>query len=386
MPPVQLTLLGTFQVSVEGQRRALATRKCEALLAYLAMRGDQVHRRDALAVLLWGDVAPAQARHSLRQTLWRIRDGLSSPAPVLLTDGDTIGVDRNVVDVDAVAFQRLAASPKAEDLAAAAALYGGPFLDGLQVNEQRFDNWQAGERTRLHHVAIQVLTARMNVAVAARETDEAMKFASALLALDQTQEHVHRLLMRLYREQGQFAAALQQYNLCGRVLQQELGVEPDAETRQLCQEILVQRARGHAVQPHAPTPATQQNDDPSPAPAVLILEPQPVTRVMIERVLRNAGYVVVLGKSPSAVPGTGEVKYSAIISGLTSSSARVQLLARLRARGYAGFVLFLTGDPHWPSEESGGLRVGYLRRPIRPRALVQTLRDALEAPAGQVSP
>jgi CheY-like chemotaxis protein len=218
----------------------------------------------------------------------------------------------------------------------------------------------------------------MNAAVDERRTDQAMTLAASLLSLDQTQEHVHRLLMRLYREQGRFAEALQQYTLCGRALQQELGVEPDAATRQLCQDILVQRARGRPVPPLVTPAESTDVTDPSPGRTVLVLEPQPVTRAMLERVLRNAGYSVTLGRSVSSLPGIGEVPFSAIISGLASSSARVQLLTRLRARGYKGFVLFLTSEPHWPHEESGGLRVAYQRLPVRHRSLVQTLREALD--------
>ena len=65
--------------------------------------------------------------------------------------------------------------------------------------------------------------------------------AHRLLALDRLHEPVHRTLMRLHAQLGQRGAALRQYQDCVNVLQRELGVEPEAETRQLYQEILRQR-------------------------------------------------------------------------------------------------------------------------------------------------
>jgi predicted ATPase len=47
--------------------------------------------------------------------------------------------------------------------------------------------------------------------------------------------------MRLYAQAGRRGAALRQYQQCVEVLQRELGVEPEAETRQLYQEILQRR-------------------------------------------------------------------------------------------------------------------------------------------------
>jgi tetratricopeptide (TPR) repeat protein len=56
--------------------------------------------------------------------------------------------------------------------------------------------------------------------------------------------------MRLYAAGGRRGAALRQYQACVAVLQRELGVEPEAETQQLYQEILRQRPfQGAVIEP-----------------------------------------------------------------------------------------------------------------------------------------
>src|SRR5690606_12515409 len=57
------------------------------------------------------------------------------------------------------------------------------------------------------------------------------------LQLEPFREEAHRLLMRLLAESGQRSAALAQYEVCVRILDEELGVEPDDETVALYEQI-----------------------------------------------------------------------------------------------------------------------------------------------------
>src|SRR5205085_7323916 len=68
---IRLRLLGRLAISFvdQGDPIKLSTRKCGALLAYLAMSPEQTARREELAALLWGDCSEPQARQSLRQAL-----------------------------------------------------------------------------------------------------------------------------------------------------------------------------------------------------------------------------------------------------------------------------------------------------------------------------
>ncbi len=63
-----------------------------------------------------------------------------------------------------------------------------------------------------------------------RQLDDAIQIAFRLLSLDPLQEDIHRLLMRLFLQQGRRGAALEQYRFCRLVLKQELDEAPTAET------------------------------------------------------------------------------------------------------------------------------------------------------------
>ncbi len=52
MSRLELSLLGSPRIELDGSVVEVDTRKATALLAYLAVTGE-AHRRDALAALLW---------------------------------------------------------------------------------------------------------------------------------------------------------------------------------------------------------------------------------------------------------------------------------------------------------------------------------------------
>ena len=68
MPHLSLSLLGTFQATLDGQPIAgFESNKVRALLAYLAVEAGRPHARDELTGLLWPDQPDAAARANLRK-------------------------------------------------------------------------------------------------------------------------------------------------------------------------------------------------------------------------------------------------------------------------------------------------------------------------------
>jgi DNA-binding SARP family transcriptional activator len=253
MARLKLTLFGGFQARrASGEPVAIPGKKAQALLAYLALRPGQPQPRPKLAALLWGDRGEAQAQDSLRQTLMALRRALpASPPPCLLIERATVALNPTAVEVDVAAFERGTAEATLKALGQATALYQGDLLEGLDVQEAPFEEWLRAERERLRERAREALTQLLEQQSQGGAIEPAIQTAGRLLSLDPVQESVHRTLMRLYIRQGRPPLALRQYRLCVSALQRELGVEPEAETRQLYQAILQQRTP-RASAPDAP--------------------------------------------------------------------------------------------------------------------------------------
>jgi DNA-binding SARP family transcriptional activator/predicted ATPase len=258
MGRLTLALLGGFQGRLDtAAPLTLPTRKTQALLAFLALPPGRSHAREKLASLLWGGMREPQARRGLRQSLFSLRKAVGAEPPALLIDGETVALNPATVEVDVVEFERQVGEGTPAALGRAAALYRGELLEGLALQEAPFEEWLSAERERLRELALEALARLLQLQRATGATEAALQTSLRLLALDPLQEAVHRAVMRLYVELGRRASALRQYQTCVGILQRELGVEPEATTKQLYQEVLRQR----------PPPAAVSAEGPSAAPA-----------------------------------------------------------------------------------------------------------------------
>jgi DNA-binding SARP family transcriptional activator/tetratricopeptide (TPR) repeat protein len=239
MRRLELTLLGGIQARLGRTPVTFPRRKAAGLLAYLAIPAGQVHPRDKLAALLWGEVPEPRARHSLRQALVTLRHVFGGRG--LIEDGDGVALDGAALEVDVAHFERWAAEGRAGSAAAlerAAALYRGDLLEGITIDEAPFEDWLRTERERLREQAVEVLGRLLAHQEAQGATDRAVQTAIRLLGLDPTLEEVHRVLMRLHARAGRRGAALRQYQACVDGLERLLGVEPEEATRRLYHDLL----------------------------------------------------------------------------------------------------------------------------------------------------
>ncbi len=239
MGRLRLQLFGGLQAHREGGAdSALAGRKAQALLAYLALNPKQRCTRDRLATLLWSDRGEEQARQSLRQAVRSLHKALhDESAAILVSDGDRLTLDPEAIAVDVQAFERLSAANTREALEQARALYAGEFLEGIDVRSQGFEEWLAAERARLRDLAADVQQRLAQMYLDSGEWDAALAAAQTLLALDPLREEGHRILMRLYDRTGRRSLALRQYRICEETVRRELDASPAPETVRLHSEI-----------------------------------------------------------------------------------------------------------------------------------------------------
>jgi DNA-binding SARP family transcriptional activator len=266
MAHLKLALLGGFEAASSSGAISLPTKKTRALLAYCALRPGEVHQREKLATLLWGDTVEANARNSLRQALFLLRGALKQArSAAFRIDGDTVTADPQAIDVDVFRFEQLVAKRTPVALEQAALLYRGDLLDGFVIDEEPFEQWLIHERERLRELALDALARLLRHQNSLEATDAATQTARRLLTLDPLQEAVHRVLMRLHARSGRREAALRQYEVCVGLLRRELQLGPEPETRQLYEEILRMRERASAPAREEPRPADVAPAEEAPA-------------------------------------------------------------------------------------------------------------------------
>jgi DNA-binding SARP family transcriptional activator/pimeloyl-ACP methyl ester carboxylesterase len=247
--PLSLRLLGVPLIEKDGQTIPVPRRKSLALLAYLAVT-SQAHSREALATLFWPDYDQSGALANLRRELSRLREHLGEN--VLAIDRSQAGIDPRVeMSLDVAAFQTLVKKAQQhahnrEDqcgecsamLKEAVEIYHGDFLAGFNLPDRPgFDEWQFFQREELRQSLANALQRLISWHVSRGEYAPGTSYARRWLSLDQLHEPAHRSLMQLYAWSGQQAAALRQYQESLRILREELGVEPEGETRALYEAI-----------------------------------------------------------------------------------------------------------------------------------------------------
>ena len=257
MPPFQLALLGPPLLRIAGQPVTVRSRKPLALLAYLAVSGQSVGR-DSLAALLWPDHDQTSSRAYLRNALWVLsKAGLEE---WLALDGDAISL-RPGFELDVAELRRLADETRQHThpaeaacpdclarLRAAADLYRDSFLAGFTLRDSpEFDDWQSFQAELLRQEFARVLERLVALVERAADGEAGIGYARRWVAVNSLNEAAHRGLMRLYAQTGKRALALKQYETLAQVLDEELGAEPDATSRQLFAEISAGRFQGVAA-------------------------------------------------------------------------------------------------------------------------------------------
>jgi DNA-binding SARP family transcriptional activator/class 3 adenylate cyclase len=260
MTRLTIEVLGGLDIRSAGTGAVLElpTRKSKAFLAYLALSPGMLRSREHLAGTFWDRSAEEQARASLRQTLSGLRRALpKTSAPLIDADSESIWLDAEAVDVDAVRFDHLTAERSTESLERAASLYRGELLGGFSLVEEHFEHWLAAERRRLQEVAVHALSELVGRYARADQIERGIAIAERLLVLDPLLEWAHASLMRLYARGGRREAALRQYQECARILSRELGIAPAEETKRLAAEIGSESHGGGPADSAPRQPATQ---------------------------------------------------------------------------------------------------------------------------------
>ena len=224
-------LLGPFEIrEIDGDEIELP-RKVRALFAYLMTRRGATVPRQTLLGLLWGDRPEEQARASLRQALSIIRSALGDAADsVFASTNESVTVHADGVSTDLDALEVLSFDNAPDEDNGFVHQESFEFLEGLMVSEAPFEDWLTAERERVRSRITECLKALAASAEKDSRLDMAATYTATLLRLEPTDEESHRSMMRLYLAKGRTDAALQQFDRCRAVLQDQLNVEPAAET------------------------------------------------------------------------------------------------------------------------------------------------------------
>lgn len=243
MSQLSLRLLGPFQAALGGRPpEGLNSNHLRALLAYLAVERQRQHPREQVAALLWPERSDQEALSSLRFALSKLHSALGDrleQSPFLLVTRTHVQFNPDSDHwLDTAEFQRLSVRSDIPGLEQAAGLYRGPFLGGLSITDSpAFEEWMLLQDEEIRLSLMSVLDRLAALRLRHGENAQSARWARRQLELEPYREQAHRQLMTALALGGERSAALAHYDLCRRLLADELGCEPEDETRALYTQI-----------------------------------------------------------------------------------------------------------------------------------------------------
>ncbi len=236
-------LLGRLEAYSDGVEVDLGPRKQRAVLALLLLNANRVVSTERLIDDLWGDFPPSTARAALQVYVAGLRKALGTDGATLRTraPGYVLEVEEGALDLDRFA-QLCAEAHESPDPERRAAL----LHEALELwrdeplPELRAEPFSSAAVAQLEQLRLRALEERIDADLALGRDATLVTELEALVA-----EHPYReglraqLMLTLYRS-GRQAGALDVYQAGRRALQDDLGLEPGKELRDLEAAILRQ--------------------------------------------------------------------------------------------------------------------------------------------------
>lgn len=223
---MRLELLGGFGLSVDAEPLSLPM-NAERLISYLALQ-DRPQLRSHVAGTLWGEGTQSHAGGSLRSALWR----LGHPAyPLVETTGGHVQLSP-VVTVDLRERTALAHRVLDESSELSAADLDEELLS-VDLLPDWTEEWVLIRREQYHQLRLRALESLCKRLTAMGRYGQAVQAGLAAVAGEPLRESARRTLIKALLAEGNISAAAREYDSFRRLLDEDLGVEPSPEMKEL---------------------------------------------------------------------------------------------------------------------------------------------------------
>jgi DNA-binding SARP family transcriptional activator len=239
---VEFRVLGPLEVLDGGRSLDLGAPGPRALLAFLLLHANEVVSSDRLAEALWPRQLPKTPAKTIQVYVSRLRAAFGDARSVLETRGSGYVLRVGAGELDLQEFELLLARSRGEPpaqraatLRAALSLWRGPPLSDFE-----YDAFVQPEAARLEELRRLAREERIEAELELGAGPELVAELQALVAERPLEERPRAMLMRALYRSGRQPEALDVFREARRVLDDELGLEPGQELRDLERAILTQ--------------------------------------------------------------------------------------------------------------------------------------------------
>ena len=232
LPALEVFLLGGFRVRRDGTflpPEAFRRRRAADLLQLLSLTPGGACRRDEAIRALWPEKSQELGANNLHRALHDLRHSLGGEYVTL--EKGTLRLSGDAW-VDVRELEALLARGDPTSLAAALELYRGELCPDAPDAD-----WLEARRTALRHRFADGVLRLARHHTASGGHAAGIDALRRLLALDDTEEEAHRLLMRLLLDSGRPREAEEAFEACAAALRAKLDSSPSRATLELLETV-----------------------------------------------------------------------------------------------------------------------------------------------------
>src|SRR4051794_25011290 len=217
-------------------------RKAKTLVKLLAVQAGHALHRDQVIDVLWPDLDAAAARNNLHQVVYAARRalgtlGVDGPGALglhddVLTLGDSVQVVTDIEELEVLAAVAQESGRRDELVEA---LRDRP---GELLAEDAYEPWVEEAAGSYRARRLQLVMDVVDAQIADGSAESAVVLLAPVVAADPLNEPAQRAMMRALAAAGRRSEALVAYERLADLLQEELGSDPEPETKQLFRNLL----------------------------------------------------------------------------------------------------------------------------------------------------
>ncbi|MCT8976769.1 AAA family ATPase [Clostridium sp. CX1] len=229
MDYIYVKLLGNFTTSLNGKTILFPYNKVQALFSYIVAKKQAT--REELSVLLWPDMEDNIARKNLRNAIYKLKKSFAEHEVISFLNKSTITLSTSIIietDMDNFINNKNEIS-----------LYPGEFLKGFILKDaDNFQQWVYETRVELEGIYLKRLYEQILVESKNKNYEKVEKYCKLLIKADEFNEDAYRQLIQCYKNQGKVNNAIKVYNELTDILNKELSITPEIETKKVFKEVL----------------------------------------------------------------------------------------------------------------------------------------------------
>lgn len=226
---IKLKLFGVPKIILNDESVEFPFKKAEAIFFYLAIQKRVT--RDELVNLFWSELKEEVAKKNLRNALYQIKKTLGEE--VLHTP------KRSIVELSENVEMLLDVSRLLDENNLE--LYTGPFLQGYMVkNAENFEDWIMNYREFCRERFTEMAYDQVEEG-STDNLNDLIHTMQIVIKVDPYDERAYRLIMQAYADSGHTNKAFKIFQSLKTLLNEDLGVEPDVETKRVFERLAMQR-------------------------------------------------------------------------------------------------------------------------------------------------